>query len=176
MPSNVEIKARVSDMAALKQTAEKLADQPFRKFKQLDHFYHSPNGRFKLRSIIEENRENIHQLIFYKRSDEDGPKLSEYEIMPVSTSDFTSMDNMLYRACGRVGTVKKTRHLYMAGQTRIHIDEVEGLGNFMELEVVLDEDQSTEKGESIANKLMEQLSIEKNDLVTGAYLDLILKQ
>nr|CAD7574905.1 unnamed protein product [Timema californicum] len=63
----------------------------------------------------------------------------------------------------------------MVGQTRIHIDAVEGLGNFMELEVMLLEDQLVEDGQEIAYSLMSKLGVNKEDLIAGAYMDLILK-
>ena len=62
----------------------------------------------------------------------------------------------------------------MVGQTRVHCDQVEGLGDFLELEVTLSEGESEERGVQIANELMEKLGIAKDDLISGAYMDLIL--
>jgi len=76
-------------------------------------------------------------------------------------------------AYGIRGVVKKTRYLYMAGQTRIHLDEVEGLGHFMELEVVMHAGQSDADGQEIAEKLRVKLGVEKADLLEGAYMDLL---
>ena len=69
--------------------------------------------------------------------------------------------------------VKKTRWLYMVGQTRVHCDTVEGLGDFMELEVVLEDDQSVEDGQKIADDLMSQLGIDQTKLIKCAYMDLL---
>ena len=74
------------------------------------------------------------------------------------------------------GIVRKKRHLFLVGQTRIHIDEVEGLGSFLELEVVLQEGQEAEEGMAIATSLMDKLRVKKKDLVAGAYIDLIKKR
>ncbi len=69
----------------------------------------------------------------------------------------------------------KTRHLFMVGQTRVHCDRVDGLGDFVELEVVLAEDESEAKGVEIANDLMAKLGVDpEKDLISGAYMDLIL--
>lgn len=68
----------------------------------------------------------------------------------------------------------KTRRLFMVGQTRVHCDQVAGLGDFLELEVTLSEGESEEKGVQIANELMEKLGVAKDDLISGAYMDLIL--
>jgi adenylate cyclase class IV len=61
----------------------------------------------------------------------------------------------------------------MAGQTRIHLDDVEGLGYFMELEVVMRKGQSDAEGQAIAEQLMEKLDIESGDLLDVAYMDMI---
>ena len=61
----------------------------------------------------------------------------------------------------------------MIGQARIHLDEVEDLGNFLELEVMLQEGQRVEDGMAIANELMEKLGVKKKDWIAGAYIDLI---
>jgi predicted adenylyl cyclase CyaB len=69
--------------------------------------------------------------------------------------------------------VRKTRYLYLVGQTRIHLDEVEGLGQFMELEVVMREGQTEAEGQAIAQDLMASLGVERGDLLEGAYMDLL---
>lgn len=79
--------------------------------------------------------------------------------------------SVLKPALGVKGEVKKTRHLFLYGQTRIHLDEVHKLGHFMELEVVLTPDQTLEDGKKIADDLMNKLEINEEDLITGAYLD-----
>jgi len=113
------------------------------------------------------------QLVYYDRPDQDGPKLSNYHIY--ETRDPAGLKTALSLALGVRGVVRKTRYLYMAGQTRIHLDDVEGLGHFMELEVVLRDDQSEAEGQSIAEGLMARLGIRKEDLLTGAYMDLLEK-
>ncbi len=61
----------------------------------------------------------------------------------------------------------------MVGQTRIHLDQVDELGTFVELEVVLDSNQTPEQGRSIASALMEKMGINESDLVSCAYADLL---
>lgn len=70
--------------------------------------------------------------------------------------------------------MKKTRYLFLYGQTRIHVDDVEGLGTYMELEVCLNDDETLEHGTQVAHEIMEQLNISKDQLVEGAYMDAIL--
>jgi predicted adenylyl cyclase CyaB len=77
---------------------------------------------------------------------------------------------------GRTGIVKKTRTLYLAGQTRVHLDRVEGLGDFLELEVVLRQGQSDDEGKSIAAALLSEFGIEQRQMVAEAYVDLLARQ
>ena len=72
-----------------------------------------------------------------------------------------------------MGEVKKRRQLWLAGRTRIHLDEVSGLGWFMELEVVMAEGDSSEKARAEAENLMARLGIVEADLVDRAYVDLL---
>jgi predicted adenylyl cyclase CyaB len=169
MPTNIEIKARVRDLAGLRSRAEALSDMPVQVIPQEDTFFHVPNGRLKLRLL----RSDLAQLVYYERPDQDGPKRSNYHIF--ETRDPEGLKTALSLALGVHGVVRKRRFLYLVGQTRIHLDEVEGLGQFMELEVVLRDGQSDVEGQSIAEDLMTRLGILREDLVEGAYIDLLNK-
>ncbi len=169
MPTNIEIKARVRDLAELRSRAEALSDTPVQIIPQEDTFFHVPKGRLKLREL----RPDFAQLVYYERPDQDGPKSSNYYIY--ETGNPAGLKTALSLALGERGIVRKTRYLYMAGQTRIHLDDVEGLGQFMELEVVLREGQSEAEGQSIAEDLMRRLGIREEDLLEGAYMDLLEK-
>ena len=111
------------------------------------------------------------QLIFYRRDDLAGPKLSEYMI--ASTGEPDALRGTLTLAYGVVGRVRKTRTLCLVGTTRVHLDDVDGLGHFMELEVVLEPAQTVDDGQAIAEELMRTLSIEPGHLVRRAYVDLL---
>jgi len=111
-------------------------------------------------------------LIRYHRPDATGPKVSDYSISP--TSDPDGLTDLLSRVMPVLGVVAKERTLFMAGRTRIHLDDVQGLGWFMELEVVLTEEETPVDGEVEAQRLMKILGINKDDLVEGAYLDMLL--
>ncbi|KAJ8245469.1 hypothetical protein GJAV_G00271080 [Gymnothorax javanicus] len=168
MPSNVEIKAAVRNLALLKQRAQDLSKSTGTVIRQQDTFFNVQKGRLKLRNLMN----GTGQLIFYERPDVDGPKLSNYSIS--LTQDPDGLRGVLSDALGVKGEVKKQRELYMVGQTRVHVDTVEGLGHFMELEVVMKEGQTAEEGEAIAHGLMEDLGVQKEDLIVGAYMDLLL--
>jgi len=80
---------------------------------------------------------------------------------------------ILRTVLGIRGIVEKKRTLFFSDNTRIHLDEVKGLGTFLEFEVVLGSNDKPSDGITSANKLMELLEIKQDDLVSGAYIDLI---
>jgi len=167
MPANIEIKARARDFEGIRSRAEKLNDTAVEVIPQEDIFFNVPQGRLKLRVLAPDHGE----LIYYTRPDQEGPKRSDYHI--ARTSDPEDLKRVLELAYGIRGIVKKTRYLYLVGQTRVHLDDVDGLGQFMELEVVMREGQSDTEGEEIADSLMTNLGVERSDLIDGAYMDLI---
>ena len=169
MPSNIEIKARTQNFEEIKSQAEKLSDKPVEVIRQEDIFFNTPHGRLKLRVLADHA-----QLIYYTRPDQQGPKRSDYHI--THSTDPENLKRVLELAYGIRGLVRKTRYLYLIGQTRVHLDDVQGLGQFMELEVVMAEGQSDAEGQAIAEGLMSALSVDRGDLIDGAYLDLLEKQ
>jgi len=169
MPANIEIKAQARDFADIKSRAEKISDTPVEIIPQEDTFFNVPQGRLKLRVLAPDNA----QLIFYTRPDQEGPKRSDYHI--AHTSDPENLKRVLELAYGIHGVVKKIRYLYLVGQTRVHLDDVQGLGQFMELEVVMREGQGDAEGQGIAEDLMASLGVERSDLLEGAYMDLLEK-
>jgi predicted adenylyl cyclase CyaB len=111
------------------------------------------------------------QLIFYQRPDQAGPKESFFLISPTESPD--TLREALTLAYGQAGRVRKQRTLYLAGRTRIHLDRVEGLGHFLELEVVMTEDEPAETGVAVAHDLLAKLGVAPSQLVDRAYVDLI---
>jgi predicted adenylyl cyclase CyaB len=167
LPANIEIKAYARNFDEIRRRADALSDTPVQIIPQEDIFFKSPQGRLKLR-ILSADRG---QLIYYTRPDQEGPKRSDYHLY--TTSDPGNLRYLLELAYGIRGVVRKTRYLYLVGQTRVHLDDVEGLGQFMELEVVLEEWQRDEEGQELAEKLMADLGVERSDLLEGAYMDLL---
>lgn len=167
MPSNVEIKARLRDRASVEASVRELADHGPELIVQEDVFFVCDRGRLKLRTLGDGRSE----LIFYRRLDTEGP--TESEFLKAPTSDPFAMVAALTSAYGAAGVVRKRRTLYLVGQTRVHLDEVEGLGHYLELEVVLEPAQSTDDGARIANHLMIALDIGPEDLESRAYIDLL---
>jgi predicted adenylyl cyclase CyaB len=167
MARNIEIKARIASVESLAAQVATLADAGPTAMAQDDTFFHCPHGRLKLRVFAEGHGE----LIAYERSDTRGPKLSDYVRAPVAEP--AALREALTRACGQRGRVIKQRTLYLIGPTRVHLDVVEGLGHFMELEVVLRDGQTAAEGEAIAQQLLGTLGIPADQLLSQAYIDLL---
>jgi predicted adenylyl cyclase CyaB len=164
---NVEVKARVRDLADVEHRARAFATEGPVDLAQDDTFFACANGRLKLRQLADGSSELIH----YLRGDDAGPKTSDYLITPTTAPD--SLRETLSRAFGAVGRVKKVRRLYIADRTRIHLDQVEELGAFVELEVVLRDGETAESGNAVARHVMALLGIAESQLVRGAYVDLM---
>ena len=167
MPRNVEIKARVAGLAPLAQMLAAWADEGPTEIVQDDTFFRCEGGRLKLRAFSSASGE----LIYYRRSDQAGPKESFYLRSPTTEPD--TLREALTLAWGQIGRVRKHRTLFMVGRTRVHLDLVEDLGEFLELEVVLADDEPTEMGVQEAHALMQRLGVQPTQLEEGAYLDLL---
>ena len=167
MPSNVEIKARAQDPERIKRLAAGMADEPGEEFGQLDVFFPTQRGRLKLRFLGPKYGE----LIYYERADTAGPRACAYQVTP--TTDPWGVRAMLSAALGVRGVVEKRRRLFIVGQTRVHLDTVKGLGDFVEFEVVLRDDQTPEDGRIVARALMGLLGILEQDLIAESYIDLV---
>jgi predicted adenylyl cyclase CyaB len=110
------------------------------------------------------------ELIFYQRPDLAGPKASCYVRVPTASPD--TLREALAMAYGVIGQVRKDRTLFMLGRTRIHLDRVAGLGDFLELEVVMADSEPVETATVLAEEIMHQLQVSTEQLVSGAYVDL----
>ncbi len=168
MPSNVEIKARLRDVPRARRVTAELSGGPPLLLKQRDTFFPAAVGRLKVRRLETARGE----LIRYERPDHAGPKRSDYAIVPTTRPD--ELAATLGAALGVLAVVDKEREVSLVGRTRVHIDAVDGLGDFVELEVVLDPEEPTAAGVREAKQLMEALGVRSSDLVAGAYVDLLL--
>lgn len=167
MARNIEVKARIDSVESLLPRAVAVAGGVPQRIDQDDTFFPVPMGRLKLRQFEDGSAELIH----YHRADSVDAKASDYVRVPVP--DPAALREALSRGLGVLGRVRKRRLLLLTGATRIHLDRVEGLGDFMELEVVLAEDQSDAEGQRIAEALMGELGLADAERVAGAYMDLL---
>ena len=171
MARNIEVKARISSVEALLPVACALAGTDAELIQQDDTFFTVPHGRLKLREFADGSAELIH----YHRADSAQAKASDYVRTPVP--DAAALRQALQRACGLQGRVRKQRWLVIVQDqgfsTRVHLDRVEKLGDFMELEVVLKDGQTDAQGAGTADRLMLQLGLAAAPRLAGAYMDLL---
>lgn len=180
MPRNIEIKARLDTpelAAAVRARALALATEPPQRLVQDDCFFALPAGRGRLKLRCEGGSEGegegSAELIHYLRADEAGERASDYVRVP--QPDPEACREALTRALGLVGRVRKTRWLCRVGRTRIHLDEVEGLGPCLELEVVLGDDEADDAadatGAAEAQALLHALGAAGAPKFAWSYLD-----
>lgn len=167
MPLNIEIKARCADPSAVRQY---LLDHEARFLgtdHQVDTYFKVPEGRLKLR---QGNIENA--LIHYKRADQEGPKSSQVSLAPVT--DGEALKAALTGALGILAVVDKQREIYFIRNVKFHIDQVKGLGGFVEIEAI---DRDGSIGEDSLQKdcrmYMDAFGIRAEDLLSHSYSDMV---
>ncbi len=170
MARNVEIKARAADLGGVRRKALAMASAPAERLTQVDTFFVVSKGRLKVREFGDGSGE----LIAYDRPDQPGPKSSSYAVTPAP--DARGLVDALSRSLEVRGRVEKHREVVIVGRTRVHLDVVDGLGAFVELEVVLRDGEPAADGEREARALMKALGIPATSLVPEAYIDLLGRQ
>ena len=168
MPSNIEIKARIQNRQQLEACIQRFTKEEPQVIHQKDIFFRCQRGRLKLRILDDHHGE----LIWYDRPNQPTAKRSDYILS--HTTEPVLLHETLARAYDELTIVQKERTLYMIGQTRVHLDRVEQLGDFLELEVVLQADQTEQEGLQIASRIMQDLDIRPETLIDRAYADLLM--
>jgi predicted adenylyl cyclase CyaB len=167
MPTNVEVKAKIDNTFEYVRAASRLCAQLPEVILQEDHYVSCEEGRFKLRVLSESYAEAIR----YLRPNALGTKVSHYEITPChSPEDFLTA---IKQAQALLGTVRKTRLVFHSGRTRIHLDDVDDLGRFLELEVVLNDGEDPEQGRKEASELLHYFGLSEDATIACSYFDLM---
>ncbi len=166
---NVEIKANCPDPGHVREVLRNLESD----FKGVDHqidtYFHCASGRLKLR---EGNIERA--LIHYRRSDQAGPKRSDVTMFEIQSSG--ELKTLLIRALGVLVVVEKKREIHFVGNVKIHLDEVEELGNFVEIEAIADEKTNSEAAlRAQCETFMERLGVMPEHLIERSYSDMLLE-
>ncbi|MFT4605013.1 MAG: adenylate cyclase class 2 [Rhodothermales bacterium] len=168
MPLNVEIKARCADHAPLRDALEGLGARCVGTDHQIDTYFPAKSGRLKLR---EGNIEN--SLIHYDRPNQEGPKKSEVTLARVPAD--AGLGAVLRAGLEPLVVVDKTREIWFADNVKLHLDRVEGLGQFVEIEAI---DSDGTIGEEHLLKqcrdFMELFAIAADDLIDHSYSDMVL--
>jgi len=166
MPQNVEVKIKLADPAAVRAAVQALGAEDRGVLKQVDTYFGAGRDtRLKLR----EQEPGGAQLIAYARPDIPGLRTCAYRICEVANP--AVLKETLSLALGTLRCVVKRRHLFMLGRTRIHLDQVEGLGDFLELEVVMRDGEPPAAGEAEAHGILTRLGLSAAPRIAGSYLD-----
>lgn len=163
---NIELKARLADPDAARRIAERIATKRLGVQQQVDTYFHCPHGRLKLRQIDGLSA----QLVWYARPNEQGPKASDYQLVPVANPE--TLKGALAAALGVRVVVRKRREVFLVDNVRIHLDDVEGLGSFLELEAVLGPRVDDAAGRAQLDALVETLAVDAADLLSDSYGDM----
>ena len=163
---NVELKARDPDPARSRTVCVGLGADDRGLLNQRDTYFRAPNGRLKLR----EDGGLPAELIAYTRADLPGERESAYRIVEIPQPE--ELRHALAETLGIEIVVDKRRHLFVWENVRIHLDEVEGLGSFIELEAVADPESDLTQEQQRVQTLRDAFGIAEDDLVALSYSDL----
>ena len=169
MPLNIEIKASCTQPERVHQILKEQQADFIGLDHQIDTYFNVPNGRLKFR---EGNIE--HSLIHYQRSNQEGPKKSE--VLLYHPQADSSLKALLIAAVGVLVIVDKKRSIYFIDNVKFHVDQVDGLGSFVEIEAI-DKDGSISENQLLkqCKDYMRLLNIEERDLLAVSYSDLLLQ-
>lgn len=168
---NVEIKARCGQQDKVRQYLVSQGADLKGTDHQTDTYFNVPKGRLKLR---EGNIEN--NLIFYERPDQSGPKQSAFQLVKVA--DAAGLKNALASANGIKVVVEKSREIYYIKNVKFHIDQVPGLGTFIEIEAgnITAPELDAVQLKAQCDFYLQEFGVTKQDLVEVSYSDLLMAQ
>ena len=167
---NVEIKARCVDQARIRALLMAQGARHVGEDHQVDTYFDVQRGRLKLREGTIERA-----LIYYRRPDELGPKVSD--VMLYQPAPGSALKSMLVQSIGVLVVVEKRREIFFIDNVKFHLDRVDRLGTFVEIEAI-DEQESIGRERLLAQcrHYLHQFGIEEDDLVAASYSDLLLQQ
>lgn len=164
---NIELKARDPDRARSLSICNRLGAEPRGVLAQRDTYFTVSNGRLKLR---EEVGGRPH-LIAYQRPDRIDGRESAYRLVEVHEAQ--QLLEALSSTIGVKAVIVKRRQLFVWEGVRIHLDDVEGLGRFVEFEAIASRDSDLAEEKRQVQRLREAFSLADDDLVAGSYCDLV---
>jgi adenylate cyclase class 2 len=164
---NLELKAHYTDLAAARKPLQLLELQDGGREIQTDTYFRVVGGRLKLREM----ESGAAVLIGYHRPDVMGARWSDYHLVPVPQP--AAMKALLADLLGIRGVVRKSRTILFWENVRIHLDEVDGLGTFVEFEAVLKCPGDADSAQSRLDELCRLLDISPASCLAGSYADLL---
>ncbi len=167
MARNIELKARVRDPRRALRVARQVATRHVGIQHQIDTYFVCARGRLKLRQIDNSRAE----LVAYERTNDLEPKPCDYHLVPVTATE--ELKAALTASLGIRSVVVKQRDIFLYHNVRIHLDEVEGLGSFLEFEAVLDDEHGEAEGRQMVEKLSELFGLRDEDILPGSYGEMV---
>ncbi|MEX2561010.1 MAG: class IV adenylate cyclase [Pirellulales bacterium] len=165
---NIELKARIGSLAAARAAAERIATSRLDSERQVDTYFGCPHGRLKLRQ-----RDGLPaQLIWYLRPDDRQPRPSDYHLVQVDQPE--PLKQALAAGLGIRVVTEKRREIYLHHHVRIHLDQVTGLGEFLEFEAVLDQGADEIESRALISTLARHFALDPSELVDCSYSDLLI--
>jgi len=166
---NIEIKARTNRAAAIRQYLLNHEAEAHGTDEQTDTYFNVPHGRLKLRQGNIENN-----LIYYQRKETGGPKQSAVDLVKVDDSE--GLKNILMKCLGVKAVVKKRREIYYIRNVKFHLDTLEELGSFVEIEASNRfEDIPAEQLRQQCEAYMEEFGVREEDLIEMSYSDMVIE-
>ncbi len=166
---NVEIKAKCTDQEKVREILKSHNADFKGTDHQIDTYFKVSNGRLKLREGTIEN-----YLIFYEREDKEGPKQSN--VILYKTEPSSNLKEILTKSLGVSAVVDKQREIYFIDNVKFHLDNVQSLGTFMEIEAIdTTGNISKEKLLEQCNHYLELFGTQKSDLLENSYSDQVVK-
>ncbi|MGH9426742.1 MAG: class IV adenylate cyclase [Terriglobia bacterium] len=167
---NVEIKARCHNPQTIRDILRAHSADFRGTDQQIDTYFKVNHGRLKLR---EGNIENA--LIYYEREDQEGPKPSSVTLVPATPG--SPLKTLLSQALGILMVVEKHRDIYFIDKVKFHLDAVEGLGTFVEIEAIdYDGTIGSERLLAQCHTFLSLFNIQPDQLVAVSYSDLLLNR
>jgi adenylate cyclase class IV len=162
---NIEFKAELRDLDLARTICRAIGAAAISSFEQTDTYYRLPAGRFKKREVAGEATE----FIFYDRPDRSGPKLSHFTIY----SEEEARTRFGLQPLPEAGAVHKKREVFMLGQVRIHLDDVTGLGRFIEFEAMVSPDHPIPACQKAVADLRATFAPVMGEPIACGYIDLV---
>jgi predicted adenylyl cyclase CyaB len=163
---NIELKARCDDLGRLRERLLSLGAERQDPERQIDTYFRVSHGRLKLRESLQSGPE----LIYYTRGDVAEARESHYEIYRLE--DAEGLKEVLEKALGVRAVVAKRREVYLIGNVRVHLDKVQDLGSFVELEGIVGDPTELARVAAEVQSLQRTLKIEDHSLIRESYSDL----
>lgn len=166
MPQNLELKTKIDSIKKKQKILEEIGAEFIEVLNQKDIYYECAQGLLKMRSINERE-----ELIFYNRNESGGNRFSNYEILDIASKNGAVFLSKIFNI---EVIVEKKRLLYIYDNTRIHLDEVKKLGEYLELEtlIIKDEEEAMER----FDKIVRLLQLDLNEQIRSSYSKLLIEQ